>query len=182
MDPVEINAGTWYLRALRADDRLDDRPAILASAQDPEITRWQPRPDPTLEAAAAVVAAREAGWTADHTCSWAVCEPTTGAMVAEIALDDLDLDAGTAVLRCWALAAGRRAGALADALPAALRFAFAGLGLDRVEYPWVDGDEHAARLAGHCGFTEIARREVERPSDGGHMTLIVTARRANAAS
>ena len=28
MEPVEINAGTWYLRALRADDRIDDRPGL----------------------------------------------------------------------------------------------------------------------------------------------------------
>jgi len=28
MEPVEINAGAWYLRALRADDRVDDRPAL----------------------------------------------------------------------------------------------------------------------------------------------------------
>ena len=28
MEPVEINNGTWYLRALRYDDRVDDRPAL----------------------------------------------------------------------------------------------------------------------------------------------------------
>ena len=28
MEPVEINAGAWYLRALRADKRVDDRPAL----------------------------------------------------------------------------------------------------------------------------------------------------------
>jgi hypothetical protein len=28
MDPIEINAGAWYLRALRADKLMDDRPAL----------------------------------------------------------------------------------------------------------------------------------------------------------
>jgi hypothetical protein len=28
MEPVEINAGQWYLRALRADSRINDRPAL----------------------------------------------------------------------------------------------------------------------------------------------------------
>ena len=28
MEPVEINNGTWYLRGLRYDDRVDDRPAL----------------------------------------------------------------------------------------------------------------------------------------------------------
>jgi len=28
LEPVEINAGQWYLRGLRADSRIDDRPAL----------------------------------------------------------------------------------------------------------------------------------------------------------
>jgi hypothetical protein len=31
LDPVEINAGQWYLRGLRADSRTDDRPALVIS-------------------------------------------------------------------------------------------------------------------------------------------------------
>ena len=35
--PVEINAGQWYLRGLRADDRIDDRPALAdLGVTDPE--------------------------------------------------------------------------------------------------------------------------------------------------
>jgi hypothetical protein len=32
LEPVEINAGQWYLRGLRADSRVDDRPALAGSA------------------------------------------------------------------------------------------------------------------------------------------------------
>lgn len=46
MDPVEINAGSWYLRARQTD-------------------RWE----------------------ADTAYSWAVCEPTTGEVLAEVSLD-----------------------------------------------------------------------------------------------
>lgn len=46
MEPVEINAGSWYLRALRADE-----------------------------------------WASDTGYSWAVCEPTTGEVLAEVTLD-----------------------------------------------------------------------------------------------
>ena len=28
VEPVEINAGAWYLRAPRDDDLIDDRPAL----------------------------------------------------------------------------------------------------------------------------------------------------------
>lgn len=46
MDPVEINAGAWYLRATFPDE-----------------------------------------WAADTGYSWAVCEPTTGEVLAEVTLD-----------------------------------------------------------------------------------------------
>jgi hypothetical protein len=71
VDAVEINAGRWYLRGLRADDRIDDRPALAElGATDPEH-----------------VARSAAGWLADSSYSWAVCEPATGELLAEVTLD-----------------------------------------------------------------------------------------------
>ena len=71
MDPVEINAGQWYLRGLRADGRIDDRPALAdLGVIDPEY-----------------VARSDAQWAADSRYSWAVCEPTTGELLAEVTLD-----------------------------------------------------------------------------------------------
>ena len=71
MDPVEINAGRWYLRGLRADGRIDDRPALAdLCVTDPEY-----------------VARSDAQWAADSRYSWAVCEPTTGELLAEVTLD-----------------------------------------------------------------------------------------------
>lgn len=71
MDPVEINAGAWYLRALRADERMDDRPRLTELGEfDPEY-----------------VAMRTAQWESDTFYSWAVCEPTTGELLAEVTVD-----------------------------------------------------------------------------------------------
>ncbi len=70
MEPVEINAGTCYLRALRCDERIDDRPALA----DMGIT------DPGH------VLTRDAQWADDKLYSWAVCEPTTGELLAEVTL------------------------------------------------------------------------------------------------
>ncbi|WP_292975315.1 hypothetical protein [Mycobacterium sp.] len=71
MQPVEINAGQWYLRALRADDRVDDRPALAElGVTDPDH-----------------VERSIAAWSADSHYSWAVCEPTTGELLAEVTLD-----------------------------------------------------------------------------------------------
>jgi hypothetical protein len=70
MEPVEINAGACYLRALRCDERIDDRPALAEMG----IT------DPGH------VAVRRAQWADDAVYSWAVCEPTTGELLAEVTL------------------------------------------------------------------------------------------------
>jgi hypothetical protein len=71
MDPVEINAGTSYLRALRADERIDDRPALADLGEtDPDyVTRCT------------------AQWASETGYSWAVCEPTTGELLAEVTVD-----------------------------------------------------------------------------------------------
>ncbi|ALR12783.1 hypothetical protein MYCSP_16785 [Mycobacteroides saopaulense] len=71
MEPIEINAGAWYLRALRADERMDDRPALTSLGVDD----------------AEYVTARTTDWERDRRYSWAVCEPTTAEMVAEVLLD-----------------------------------------------------------------------------------------------
>ena len=71
MDPIEINAGQWYLRGLRADGRIDDRPALA----DLGVTDQE------------YVARSAVQWAADSRYSWAVCEPTTGELLAEVTLD-----------------------------------------------------------------------------------------------
>ncbi|BAX99085.1 hypothetical protein MSTE_03787 [Mycobacteroides stephanolepidis] len=71
MEPIEINAGAWYLRALRADERMDDRPALTSLGVD-DVD---------------YVSTRTTDWDRDRLYSWAVCEPTTAQMVAEVRLD-----------------------------------------------------------------------------------------------
>jgi hypothetical protein len=70
LEPIEINAGAWYLRALRADALLDDRPALADLGE--------------TDADHVDVAAAE--WSADTCYRWAVCDPTTGELLAEVAL------------------------------------------------------------------------------------------------
>lgn len=71
MDHVEINAGAWYLRALRADKLMDDRPALAdLGVGDSDY-----------------VAQCAAGWEKDVRYTWAVCEPTTGELLAEVTLN-----------------------------------------------------------------------------------------------
>lgn len=178
MEPVEINAGMWYLRALRADDRVDDRPAVLASCRDPEIRRWRRRPAPDPAVASAYVAERTDGWARDDRLSWAVCAPATGEMRGEVELSGLDLGRGLAELSCWALPAARGVGMTTTAASAVLRFAFDGLGLHRVGYAWADGNEASRRLAEKLGFVVEGRRRSAWVVDGRRVDTTLAARLA----
>ena len=71
MEPVEINAGAWYLRAPRQDELIDDRPALADLGET--------GPD--------YVARCAARWASDTGYTWAVCEPTTGELLAEVTID-----------------------------------------------------------------------------------------------
>jgi RimJ/RimL family protein N-acetyltransferase len=178
MDPVEINAGGWYLRPLRADGRIDDRPAVVASCLDPEILRWRRRPEPTLAAATSYVARRTAGWECGEHLSWAVCEPTTGEMRGEVELAAVDLTQGVADLACWALPAARGRSMTTTAVAAVLRFGFGGLGLHRVSYAWAEGNEGSARVAVRCGFRLEGSQRQAWLVDGRRTDVILAGRRA----
>ncbi|MFC8530791.1 hypothetical protein [Nocardia sp. NPDC057227] len=109
MEPVEINAGSWYLRALRADERIDDRPALRAGGiTDPDHVRD-----------------RTARWADGTHLSWAVCEPTTAELVAEIGVTP-GAD-GTATVTGWARDGFEAA--LDAARGAVVRFSEGALGL-----------------------------------------------------
>lgn len=109
MEPIEINAGSWYLRALRADERVDDRPALRdGGVADPGY-----------------VAERARQWEIEEHFSWAVCEPTTGELLAEVGLTPDG--GGDGVLSGWAR--DGHADALATANDAVRRFAEGALGL-----------------------------------------------------
>jgi hypothetical protein len=68
---VEINTGEWYLRGLRYDDRIDDRPA-LADLGENDLDYIDQATD---------------DWADDSRYTWAVCIPSTGELIAEVALD-----------------------------------------------------------------------------------------------
>lgn len=115
MEPVEINAGPFYLRALRADDRVDDRPALRALGEDDDA-----------------VAARDRGWAAGDLLTWAACVQTDVAMCAEIRCA-VDGAAGTAVVSGRPVPGAERAGEAASVgVETVSRFAEGALGLDVV--------------------------------------------------
>ncbi|GDY31369.1 GNAT family N-acetyltransferase [Gandjariella thermophila] len=156
MEPVEINAGAYYLRQLRADDLLDDRPAIVAAFADPETRRWVTGYQiADLAAAGRYVALRAREWADDERYSWAIAEPVSGALLGEVGLKELDLSAGEAEVACWTHPEYRGKGIMAEALQAVLRFGFHGLDLRQVDYRHAEGNEASRRVAEKSGFSWV---------------------------
>lgn len=110
----------------------------------------------------------------DARYTWAVCAPTTGEMLGEVALAGVDLLLGTAEVSCWALPAARGRGMTSDALAAVSRFAFGAVPLHRLDYAWADGNVASARVAAKCGFVVEGRRR-EAWVDGGRRVDVVVA-------
>ena len=160
MEPVEINAGTYYLRQLRADDRIDDRLSLVDSFADSElrrfVTRW--RIDDVADATA-YVARRAEEWAQDERCSWAVAEPTSGDLLGEVDLIRLDADWHRAEAGCWVAPAWRGKGVASIALGAALRFGEAALDLRQVDYVHAPDNIASERVAGKCGFVRDGIRD-----------------------
>jgi hypothetical protein len=94
------------LRAPRDDDLIDDRPALADLGEtDPDY-----------------VTDCNARWTSDAGYTWAVCEPTTGELLAEVTIDPV-----AAIVRTRARDGHADAAAIAE--QSVRRFAAAVLGI-----------------------------------------------------
>ena len=181
MEPIEVNAGAWYLRALRADERVDDRPALLAMAADPDSRRFTGlRRVVDLATAGERVAANARGWEADTRYGWAVCEPSTGEMLAEVMLREVHLGESWAEVGCVTSPTHRGRGIVTTAVGAVLRLAFAGvelggLGMHRVIWRHDPANKASAAVAARLGFV---REGVARGSGYDKADLVVLARLA----
>jgi RimJ/RimL family protein N-acetyltransferase len=152
---------------------------VLASCRDPDIRRWRHRPPPVPEQADGYIRQRALDWTDDRRLSWAVCPATTGRMLGEVELVDLDLGLGSAEIAVWALSAARGQGMITTAVSAVLRFGFGGLGLHRIEFQWADGNAASARVAEKCGFRFEGRKRSAWVADGRRVDVVVTSRLAD---
>lgn len=160
MEPVEINAGPYYLRQLRADDRIDDRPSLMDAFADAGlrrfVTRWRIN---DMAGATDYVTRRAAEWEQGERCSWAVAEPTTGALLGEVDLIRLAADWHHAEAGCWVMPDRRGQGVAATALGAALRFGAAALDIRQVDYVHAADNTSSERVAEKIGFVRRGVRD-----------------------
>ena len=149
MEPVEITAGRLHLRPWQAGDEA----VAVAAGNDPDIVRWTSVPVPyTPEVARGYVhEITVEGWRSGKDLTWAVCDSTTGEVLANVAVRP-GCDTGVWDVGYWCLPAARGQGVVTEALGAVTRWAFAELGAARIEWMAEVGNWASRRAAEKAGF------------------------------
>jgi RimJ/RimL family protein N-acetyltransferase len=148
--PVTLEAGHFVLRPWT----VRDSPTVHEVAADPLVARWNPfRPDPVSggHAAAERWCLNRADWSTGEHASWAIAatsEPETA--LGSISLFKIDRDQRDCQVGYWVGTRYRHRGAATAALRAASGFAFARLGLHRIDL------FHAVDNPGSCAVAVAA--------------------------
>ncbi|NKE62862.1 GNAT family N-acetyltransferase [Lentzea sp. PSKA42] len=179
MEPVEINAGEYYLRAFRSDDRIDDIPAIVEAYADEDTHRYLAMMGIDSPAAAEMfIVFMTNGWKHNYRWSWAVCDATTAEMLAGIVIRDIDARSKLAEVTCWTQPKHRGKGVLPTALNAALGWVFGAMEIHRVTYRHAVTNKASQRVAEKCGFTLEGRLREETIVDDQREDMLLWSRLA----
>jgi RimJ/RimL family protein N-acetyltransferase len=159
--PDELTAGALRLRPWRADDV----PGVFAALQDSDSRMWSGAGTVSREDAALMVRVRMDPALEDR-ASWAVVD-TAGVLLASVSLHSIDRAQADAEVGYWTVPAARGRGVAPVAVDAACRWAYARLGVDRVELCHAVENAASARVAEKAGFTLEGRlRRSYRYGDG----------------
>ena len=180
MEPVEINAGEYYLRAFRNDDRVNDVPALVEIYADPETKRYMNRLSiDDASTAELFIMLMANGWAKNYRWSWAVCDAVTADMVAGIILHNVDHVLKSAEVTCWTHPAHRGKGVLPTALNAVLGWAFGAQGMHRIVYKHSVFNTASQRVPEKCGFTLEGRLRDSLVIDDQHVDELLWSRLAS---
>lgn len=148
---TDISLQTERLTLRRPNDA--DREIIVEACNDPAIVRWVPRiPHPytngDVEWFLHTFVAD--GWAAGTFYTWGI--EHDGVLIGMVSLDNIG--AGQCTLGYWMTTAARGQGFLMEAVRRAIDYGFAadGLGLERIEWHALAGNDASARIAQRAGF------------------------------
>lgn len=149
VEPTEITAGRLHLRPWQEGDQ----DLLLEVGADAETLRWTSMPSPYLpeHAHAYVREVTPRGWASGTDLTWAVCDSTTGDVLANVALRPAGRT-GVWDVGYWCLPAVRGRGIVSEALGAVCRWAFAELDAGRIEWHAHVGNWASLRAAQKAGF------------------------------
>ncbi|GAA4593039.1 RimJ/RimL family protein N-acetyltransferase [Actinoplanes octamycinicus] len=149
--------------------QASDRPAVVAGYADPAIQRWHCR-SMTEDEAAAWIARWPDRWRDETGAGWAIVDTRTPDRVAgQISFRRIDLGEAIAELSYWVLPEFRGRRIAPRALHALTGWAFAELGLYRLELNHSTANTASCRVAAQAGYpVEGTKRGEARHADGWH--------------
>ncbi|MFJ8577120.1 GNAT family N-acetyltransferase [Micromonospora sp. NPDC093277] len=166
VEPVEIIEDGLLLRPWRAEDA----DAVHRACQDPDIQRWTRVPRPYLpeHALGFVAEISPAAWADGSGAPFAVCDATTGELLASCGLISVDRGLESAEIGYWTAPWARGRGVAVRATRAVARWAFDVAKLRRLIWQAKIGN-HASRLVAlRAGFRIEGELRLAEATDGGH--------------
>ncbi|PZF88558.1 GNAT family N-acetyltransferase [Micromonospora deserti] len=162
MEHLELTAPGLLLRPWREEDAL----AVLDALREPSIAQWNPQGG-LLDRDAALSWIRcRADWSAGNHVSLAVADPADGdTLLGSVSLHRIH--DGDASIGYWTVAAARGRGVASGAVVRLTGWAFAELGLHRIELCHAVANPASCRVAERAGYRiEGILRESYRYGDG----------------
>jgi RimJ/RimL family protein N-acetyltransferase len=131
-----------------------DVEAWLRGNQDPEFRRWNTplRPVTDLDSARESLRARAQAAAEGRSAAFRVTEAESGTTLGHIGVNEINRALKVARVGYWVLPEARGRQVATRALLLAARWAFADLGVHRLELDHAVGHEVSCRIAERCGF------------------------------
>ena len=155
--------------------READVPGMVLAFSDPVMQRfsWRTTPYTETDARDYVAAQEEARLRADE-LNFALVEPRDQDVVlGGVSLEAVRLDRGCAAVGYWLAPRARGQGAATDAVRLLARWAFAELGLARLELTCGPDNEASQHVAGRCGFSREGLLRSHVPFKGARRDSVI---------
>lgn len=163
IDPVELTVGGLLLRPPDAREAVD----ALAMARDPETARWNPVSSVVDLASAREWCERLADWSSGDHATFSVLDADTGRLLGNVSLHELDLGRSSGEMGYRVAPWARGRGVATASVRVVTDWAFAALGLRRVQLFHAVANEASCRVAVKAGYpTEGTLRSGSVYGDG----------------
>jgi RimJ/RimL family protein N-acetyltransferase len=145
---VKLMTARLLLRPPGAEDAED----ALAMLRDPEVMLWNPAPDVVDADSARAWCLRGADWSEGTHATWHAVDLLTGRLVANCSVFAIDREHSTAKIGYRVAPWHRRRGTGTEVVRAVAGWAFAEVGLARIQLEHAVENTGSCRVASNSGF------------------------------
>ena len=155
----------------------EDAPEAFVLMNDPDVRWWNPTRDAPDLATAEQWCRSGADWSDGSHATWHAVDRTTGRMVGNVSLFEIDTDDAVAKIGYRVLPSARGRGVGREMIDAVARWAFAERGLARIQLEHSVGNDASCRVAVAAGFVvEGTTRRAHALPDGSRVDCHVHGR------